>query len=197
MDTRSAELTKYASNAMLAPSDITIAMALAELMQESGDAAGALAVVEELEKTWPHMALFPKKRAEILDKMEDAAGARAAREKALSLSGDDLKLRQALAITEGKEILPGALEDGLAWIERYRAAKPTEDAPATLVLDSYVTEIHPDGTATSLTQTLYKAVNQEGAGQIAEVEIPPGAEILVLRTIKEDGRIRCATFRGR
>lgn len=175
--------------AALHPHELGLASLQIEIDVERQDLERARARAQALCDRWPQRASSQKKLADVLDRLGDAEGARAARARALELDGSELQLRQALAITAGTPILEGALEDGRAWIERYLKAKPIEDAPAVLVLDSFVAQIHADGALTGLTQTISRAIDQEGVSRLAEVQIPAGAEILVLRTIKEDGRI--------
>ena len=175
--------------ARLHPNELSLANLQLELDVELGNLDRAKARAIALCERWPQRASLQKKLAEVLDRLGDVEGARAARERALQIDGSELQLRQALAITAGRPILQGALQDGLTWIERYLKSKPTEDAPAVLVLDSFVAQVHADGALTGLTQTISRALDQEGVSKLAEVQIPDGAEILILRTIKEDGRI--------
>ncbi|HEY1087227.1 MAG TPA: DUF3857 domain-containing protein, partial [Archangium sp.] len=46
----------------------------------------------------------------------------------------------------------------------------------------------PDGTMVDRVHIIQKALDQQGVQDVAEVEIPPGATVLKLRTIKPDGR---------
>ncbi|MDR0966043.1 MAG: hypothetical protein LBM75_06020 [Myxococcales bacterium] len=179
----------------LAPSDLRLMNLRIELALEQhaqGDPSAldrALAQAQAMCAQWPYLPASQKKLAEVLDRRGEVEAARVARERALALDGSDLQLRQALAIKGGAPLLQDALEDGLAWIARYKKAKPVEDAAAVYVLDSFVGQIHADGSSTGLTQTITRAIDQEGVSKLAEVHVPAGAEILVLRTIKEDGRI--------
>lgn len=175
--------------AALHPNELGLANLQIELDVERGQPDRAKARAIELCERWPGRASLQKQLAEVLDRLGEVDAARAARERALQLDGSELRLRQALSITDGQPVLQDALEDGQAWIARYLKSKPTEDAPAVLVLDSFVAQIHADGALTGLTQIISRAIDQEGVAKLAEVQIPDGAEILVLRTIKEDGRV--------
>ncbi|MGI5864279.1 MAG: tetratricopeptide repeat protein, partial [Myxococcales bacterium] len=161
----------------------------ARLASALGTPAEAAAVWSALSRMWPHSAAFHKRRAEALEQAGDKAGARAAREAALRLDGSDLKLRRAIAAEDGTEVLADLAEDGRAWIERYKAARPPEDAPGVYVLDASAIEAHPDGSLTERTHVVAKVLDQRGVSLLAEVNLPAGAEILALRTLKRDGRI--------
>lgn len=161
----------------------------ARLAATLGAPAEATALWSELSRMWPYSAAFHKRRAESLEQAGDKAGARAAREAALRLDGSDLKLRRAIAAENGTEVLAELAEDGRAWIERYQAAKPPEDAPGVYVLDASAIEAHSDGSFTERTHVVAKVLDQRGVSLLAEVHLPAGAEILSLRTLKSDGRV--------
>lgn len=173
----------------LHPDELGLMNLAIDLDIERGELAAAKSRAEALCERWPSRASLFKKLADVLERMGEADAAQRAKERALEIDGSDLKLRQALAMKGERGLLQDALQDGQAWIARYLKSKPTEDAPAVLVLDSFVAHIHADGSLTGLTQTISRAIDQEGVSRLAEVEIPDGAEILVLRTIKEDGQI--------
>jgi hypothetical protein len=50
-------------------------------------------------------------------------------------------------------------------------------------------EAYSDGSFTERTHVLAKVVDQRGVALLSEVQLPEGAEILTLRTIKKDGRV--------
>lgn len=149
----------------------------------------AAAVFESLATTWPRMSLLHKRRAEALELAGDLKGARAAREKALEIDGSDLKLRRALAWEDGGEVLDEFRRDGDEVLERYRASGLKEDAAGVYILDSAAVRLNPDGSSTERTHIIAKVVDQRGVSKLAELNLPAGAEVLKLRTIKQDGRI--------
>jgi hypothetical protein len=57
-----------------------------------------------------------------------------------------------------------------------------------MVLDAAAVEFHPGGAATERTHQVIHVLDSEGVEQYGEVSIPPGAEVLALRTHKPDGR---------
>ena len=68
------------------------------------------------------------------------------------------------------------------------AAPGSEDATSSFVLDAAAIEAYPDGTMVDRVHIIQKALDQQGVADVAEVEIPQGATVLTLRTIKPDGR---------
>jgi hypothetical protein len=161
----------------------------AQLTMALGKSAEAAARWADLAKAWPYAGAFQKKRADALEASGDLEGARAARQLALQLDGSDLKLRRALAAEKGAEPLDDMAEDGRAWIERYKAAAPPENAPGVYVLDASAIEAAADGSFIERTHAVAKVVDQRGVSMLAEVPLPEGAEVLSVRTLKQDGRI--------
>ncbi|MBI5543296.1 MAG: hypothetical protein HY901_05370 [Deltaproteobacteria bacterium] len=149
------------------------------------------ALWEKLQRSWPRHPLFHKRRAEALERAGDLAGARAEREAALALDGSDLKLRRMLAIEDGKEVLEDLKTDGAPllarWVKEHGSERPTTSG--AYILDASAIEAHPDGSFTERTHLLAKVLDQAGVSSLAEVHLPVGAEVLLLRTIKADGRI--------
>jgi tetratricopeptide (TPR) repeat protein len=164
------------------------AFALAASHLATGAPEKAVAVLEALRAVWPRSARIEKELADAKELAGDAAGARAARERALALDGSDLDLRRALALEDGTEVLAPFAEDAGAAIRAYEAARRTDDTSSTMVLDAAVVEIHPGGTATDRTHQVIRVLDQHGVEQFGEVQVPAGAEVLTLRTHKPDGR---------
>src|SRR5690606_2031859 len=67
------------------PQDTGAALRLADLLVGAGKAEEAVQILERQEAFWPRNAWLPRRRAEILERMGDAEGARAARERSLAL----------------------------------------------------------------------------------------------------------------
>ncbi len=55
------------------------------------------------------------------------------------------------------------------------------------MLDAAVIQGFPDGTMVDRVHIIQKALDQQGVQEVAEVQIPPGATVLTLRTLKPDG----------
>ncbi len=163
-------------------------LALASALVAAETPAKAVEALEALRAIWPRSARIEKSLAEARELSGDAAGARAARERALLLDGSDLALRRALALEDGAEALDRFAEDATAAIRAYEAARRTDDTSSAMVLDAAAVELHPGGTATDRTHQVIHVLDTQGVEQFGEVPVPPGAEVLKLRTHKRDGR---------
>jgi hypothetical protein len=170
------------------PWAIEPAVALAAAHVAAGDPARAVRVLEALRAVWPRSARVEKKLADALELAGDGAAARAARERALLDDGGDLALRRRLALEDGREVLDDWAEDAASAIRAYQAARRTDDTSSALVLDAAAVEFHPGGAYTERTHQIVHVLDPHGVEQYGEVSVPPGAELLVARTLKPDGR---------
>jgi len=172
-----------------APARIEPRLWRAELLVASGEARAAVEDLSDLARLWPRDARIAKRRAEALEAAGDRAGARAARERALALDGADLRLRRAVSLDEGKEPLDDVAVDGAAALAAYRAAAPRYGSAGATVLDFGALEVHPDGAQTERVHVVVDARDQRAVEKVGEVSVPAGAEILIARTLKRDGRV--------
>jgi hypothetical protein len=140
-----------------------------------------------------------KRRADILELWKKSADAQKLREKALLLDGGDLALRRSLWRAQtGKELLDEFAIDGKTALQAYSERNESEDTTAALVLDAAATRVYPDGSWVDRIHIIQKALNSNGVSEIAEVEIPPTAKVLKLRTLKADGTsLEPETFEGK
>ena len=174
--------------ALARPSSIDVGLARAGALVAAGDPAAAARALEALLAHWPRSPRIALRLADARELAGDRAGARAMREVALLLDGSNLRLRRALALEDGTEVLAGEVEDAVEAIRAYRAAGPETGTSAAMVLDAAAVEIHPDGSATERTHQVFHVIDQQGVDQLGETNVPPGADVLALRTIKPDGR---------
>lgn len=173
----------------LDPQSITAAFRVADLLVASGQPLEAAAVLLEQEAFWPRNGLLPRRRAELLERGGDVAGARAARELSLSLSGGDLILRRMLAFEEGGDVLADVSRDGLALIRDFMKRPSTFDSPAVILLDFGGVEARADGSYVEKVHVVARILDKRGIDELGEVNLPHGAEVIHLRTIKPNGRI--------
>ncbi len=166
------------------------AFALAAVHVAAGEPGRAVEALRALRAIWPRSARIEKRLADALELAGDAAGARAARERALLDDGGDLPLRRALALEDGREVLDEWAEDAGSAIRAYEAARRTrtDDTSSAMVLDAAAVEVHPGGALTERTHQVIHVLDPKGVEQFGEVSIPPGAEVLAVRTLKPDGR---------
>ncbi|MET0384880.1 MAG: hypothetical protein ABW321_02920, partial [Polyangiales bacterium] len=85
-------------------------------------------------------------------------------------------------------VLEAYRKDGLAAIRAFQASGKTYAGPQVLVLDYMAMQLFEDGSSLELIHTVQRAQSSEAVDQLAEVEIPDGAQVLTLRAIKPDGR---------
>ncbi|HEX9291288.1 MAG TPA: hypothetical protein VF904_17340, partial [Anaeromyxobacteraceae bacterium] len=158
-----------------APARVDARLARAALLAASGDPRAAADDLADLARLWPRDPRLEKRRAEHLEAAGDAAGARAARERALLLDGADLALRRAMALEDGNEPLDDLDEDGPKAIAAYRAAKRGWDTSSVTVLDFGAVEAHPGGAFTERVHSVVEARDQRAVDHVGEVAVPEGA----------------------
>jgi hypothetical protein len=182
--------------ARAAPSRPERRLDLARALAAASDPAGGARELEETAALWPRDPRIPRQRAELLELAGDAAGARAARERALALDGADLRLRRALALEDGREPLSDLAEDGPGALAAWRREAQRPDSTGVYVLDHGAVEAQPDGSYLERVHQVLALLDQRAVDRFGEVQVPPGAELLLARTLKADGRILEAEERG-
>lgn len=172
------------------PASIKLTSTLADLYVSLRRFDDALGVLRRLSGLWPRDAQLLRQRADVAELSGDAAGALRLREAALALDGGDLQLRRTVERARtGKELLADQAIDGKAAIAAYEARRGPEDSASTFILDAAAFRVYPDGSMVDRVHVIQKALDQSGVADIAEVSIPPGAQVLALRTIKADGAV--------
>ena len=81
-------------------------------------------------------------------------------------------------------------KDGEQAIREYLDSGRTYQAPAVVILDRAVERVFSDGTRLVLTHSITQVLSKDAIGSVGEVQVPEGAEILVLRTRKANGTLR-------
>jgi cellulose synthase operon protein C len=171
------------------PWDIDAGLQRAEAQVAAGQPRAAANRIAGLADLWPRSPRVQVALASALELAGDAAGARAARERALLLDGGDLDLRRALALQDGREVLDDLGWDARSAIRDYEAAGRRNGTSSVMVLDAAAVDIHPGAVATERTQQVIHVIDQAGVEQHGEVTIPAGAQLIAARTLKPDGRV--------
>jgi tetratricopeptide (TPR) repeat protein len=172
------------------PGDVSTGATLANLYVSLRRYEEAEATLRELMRLWPRAAFLYKRLADVKEYAGAQAEALALREQALSLDGSDLSLRRAVERAKtGKELLQDYAIDGKAALAAYQASRGEEGSSAAYVLDAAAVQVFPNGTVVNRIHTIQKALEQGGIEDIAEVNLPTGAQVLALRTIKADGTV--------
>ncbi|MFP2933803.1 DUF3858 domain-containing protein [Pyxidicoccus sp. 3LG] len=172
------------------PSSVSTGTSLANVYVSLRRYDDAMAVLRELAKPWPRNADLVKRMADVREYAGQPAEALTLREKALTMEGDDLSLRRAVERAKtGKELLQEHAIDGREAIRVYEAEPMSSGSAAVFVLDAAAVRVYPDGSIVNRIHTVQKALEQSGVQDIAEVNVPRGAQVLALRTLKADGRV--------
>lgn len=193
----------------LEPDDEEHRAALAEVLIAQGGQGGAQAgaqagqageerlreaqgILAALAARFPRTASYRVKLAGALLDLKRRPEAEAALRAGLAAYPESQELHKALLSFGAAPLLSPYRVDGRAAIAAYKAdpvASGREDA-AAIVLDRTVTRVLPGGARLTLTHNIIHVLTKDGADKFGEVQIPEGAEVLTLRTVKADGGTR-------
>ena len=172
------------------PASVALAQMLAALEVADKHPAEGVALLQRTHALWPRNAGLLKQLAELQALVGDKKGALATRQQALVLDGGDLSLRRLVERElTGKEVLEAHALDGKAALKAYMAGAHADEGPSVLVLDAAATRAYADGSTVDRIHTVQKVLDQSGIQEVAEVAVPPGAQLLTLRTLKADGKV--------
>ncbi len=171
---------------------------LGETLAEMGRVDRAASVFEGLAHRHPRTATYRLQLADALITLGRSVDARRALVSGLAETPESQEIARALKALCGGDC-PGTIDpfrvDGkkvIADFEKAAAANAAKrsGAPAMLVLDRTVTRVFPTGARLTLTHNIIKVLAKDGIDKWGEVQIPEGAEVLTLRTVKADGTTR-------
>jgi cellulose synthase operon protein C len=174
----------------LDPERDDLAVDLALLLAAEGRRGEDLAELASLVARDPR---DPTRRVRLADAQAAAgqlAAARATVETALYARPDVPEVRRSARALGVPLPLDGFRVDGKAAIRAFEAAGRRYAGPAVMVLDRGVTRIFPSGARMELTHEIVRVDSKDAIDRWGEIEVPPGAEILTLRTHKPDGTTR-------
>jgi cellulose synthase operon protein C len=165
-------------------------LARLSLAKNKADAASATALVNELRRDYPRSYAGAIEQIDGLaasgQKGEAlAALARATKAEPAAMVG---LYRAGVGLGQPHPLEPYR-KDGLAAIKAFEASGKAYPGPQVLVLDYMALRLFEDGSSLELVHTVQKAQSDEAVDQLAEVEVPEGAQVLTLRAIKPDGRV--------
>ena len=168
---------------------VASALALSSLLRGQQQYDDAVRRLDAERKLWPRNTMVLKALADTLDEAGKTKDALAWREAALLLDGADLQLRRLVERAKtGRELLDEYAISTDEALKSYEAAPGSEDATSAFVLDAAAIRVYPDGSMVDRIHIIQKALDQQGVQDVAEVQLPAGAEVLTLRTLKPDGR---------
>jgi tetratricopeptide (TPR) repeat protein len=180
----------YEAAAARDPAHLGTTFSLAQLYVSAGRWQDAEKSLRALREIWPRNADILRRLADVYDHAGQRPRALSVREEALRYAGGDLTLRRQVHRAKlGREPLSEFAIDSKTAIDRYEAQPGTEDAASAMVLDAAAVEAFADGSMVDRIHVIEKALSQEGVSRVAEVDLPSDAQVLVLRTLKKDGRV--------
>lgn len=186
-DEAAAELRRLVA---LEPEDETLGTLRAELELATarGDEAAIGPLLERLRVHLPRSPDLVLQEADRILARGDAQAARAHLEAALVREPDSMaELRRPLRAIGGDSPLEPYRRDGAEVIRRLEASGRTYEEPMVLVLDYTVYRVFADGSMLELTHNIVRLSSQEAVDARGEFEVPEGAQMLTLRTVKADG----------
>lgn len=171
---------------------------LAETLEHAGDLRGAAAIFRALVERYPRSSHYRLKLADVLVGLGEEAAARRTLEDGLAELPESQELQRAVeALCSGRDARCGPIDslrvDGRTVIADYLAEakrRPPYTSPAVIVLDRTVTRVFPTGARLTITHNIIQVLAKDGIDKWGEVQIPEGADVLTLRTVKADGTTR-------
>lgn len=162
----------------------------AQALATAGQTRSAMALVEAEARVWARDPSFVLRLANLHTQQGDEARARAVLTDALQRFPGATDVRQAARALGVPLPIDGERVDGLGVIRRFLDSDRRYDAPAVFVLDRLAERVFPDGTRMLLTHGIVRVQSKEALDRWGEVNVPAGAEVLTLRTVKADLTVR-------
>ncbi|HJZ87096.1 MAG TPA: tetratricopeptide repeat protein [Polyangia bacterium] len=176
------------------PTRDALRLPLADALLARGQAHEAARVLAVLVEHEPRQAHYRQRLADALYEAEGAPAARRALEQATRALPESADLWRALESLGAAGPLEPFRVDGRAVIAAYGARPQPSDhnanAPAVVLLDRTVTRAFSSGARLTLTHNIIRVQTKAGIDRWGEVQIPAGADVLTLRTVKADGSVR-------
>jgi cellulose synthase operon protein C len=170
---------------------------LAETLLQQGDAKSAVAEYGALISRFPRSTHYRVKMADAQVLAGNKKAARATLLGGLAEVPESNDLHRALdALCEDEAKGCGLLDDlridGKDVIAAYTRDPKSKSysSPAVIVLDRTVTRVFPTGGRMTITHNIMQVLTKDGIDKWGEVQIPDGADVLTLRTVKADGSTR-------
>ncbi len=191
-------LEEYVRLLALEPGRETFLSGYAEALSQAGRHKEAATTFAMLAQHHPRSPRYFRQLSDERVALTDLAGARRAIEDGLAQSPESQELSraaEALCHEAGADRSACVGVDAFrvnakAVIDAFRKSGNRYDAPAVIVLDRTVTRVFSTGARITLTHNIIQVLQKSGIDKWGEVQIPDGADVLTLRTIKADGSTR-------
>jgi tetratricopeptide (TPR) repeat protein len=173
------------------PDDVEVIEALVELEIADRRFAAALALRERLLALNPFSARARIGAADLMANAGDPGAARAAVRESITRLPWSSALREIGADVGIPDELAALRVDGMAALRAYwgQEIAPYPGASEVLVLDRSAAQIYPGGGARQIVHTITELRSREAVDRYGEVQIPEGARLLTLHSVKRDGRV--------
>ncbi|HET9036544.1 MAG TPA: hypothetical protein VFN45_10075, partial [Myxococcaceae bacterium] len=172
------------------PGDVSLGTLEADLLVALRRTDEATRVLRALTALRPRDPSLWKRLGDTLALGKHDAEAIGARQQALVLDGSDLALRRTVERARtGKEILAEFAIDGRKALKAFDARGSNVEGSSVLVVDAAATRAFADGAMVDRVHTVEKVLDQSAVARVAEVQVPQGAQVLALRTLKADGSV--------
>jgi len=191
-------LDEYQRLLQLEPARESFLSGYAEALSQAGRHKDAATSFATLAQHHPRSPRYFRQLADERVALGDLGAARRAIEEGLAQSPESQELSraaEALCHEAGAERsacvgVDAFRVDARTIIDAFRKSGTRYDAPAVIVLDRTVTRVFPTGGRITLTHNIIQVLQKSGIDKWGEVQIPEGADVLTLRTIKADGSTR-------
>jgi tetratricopeptide (TPR) repeat protein len=186
-------ISEYERLLALEPAHESWRSGYAEALLAGGRYADAAKQLGDLAARHPRSTQYHRQLADARMALGDVAGARRALEDGLAETPESAELARALeALCDGKGC--GGVDDfrvdGRTIIAEWLKRPDRPTAPAVVVLDRTVVRVFPTGARLTLTHNIIQVLAKSGIDKWGEVQVPDGADLITLRTIKKDGSTR-------
>jgi len=159
-----------------------------DLATSRGDDEAAARLLARLAARIPLSAGLVLRSADRSLASGDASGAHAQLQAALTAEPEAMMdLRRAVRAIGGPSPLEGYRRDGAEVIRSLEESERVYEEPMVLVFDYTVYRVFEDGSMMELTHNIYRLQSQEAVDAMGEFHVPEEAQMLTLRTVKEDG----------
>jgi tetratricopeptide (TPR) repeat protein len=168
----------------------------AATLAQAGRAREAADAFAKLAARFPRRGEYWRERADSLIALGDLAGARRSLEQGLEEEPESSDLHRAHEALCDSAVHCSVMDpfrvDGREIIAAYLSSKErlAYQSPAVIVLDRTVTRVFPTGARLTLTHNIIQVLSKDGIDKWGEVNVPEGADLLTLRTVKADGTTR-------
>lgn len=182
-------IAAYESSLAWEPSNEAVKHALAQVYLKEDQFERAIALFAELDSIPARHRRYVHDHAGALARAGRQAEALGLLRKALAEDPGDFRLRRALYLLDGKQMLDAYVTDGMELVQAFRADSWQEDSGAVNVLDEYLMELLPDGSLLSRVHIITRVQTKEAQVRYGEIFLPSNGVVYQVRLIKPDGRI--------